>query len=273
MNRRRGNEVLSVARPVNDIIYMSARSWTSITVPIPQPNPTPLYRQVKQILLQRIASGAWRPGDLLPAEPKLGQDLGVSSGTVRKALDELASEHLVTRQQGRGTFVATHTPTSSLFHFFRLVDGQGRRVEPTGRELAREQGPASADERARLQLPPRARVIRLKRLRRADGHGALLESIVVPTRFFPNLHAHPGELPNTLYDLYQHGYGKTVRRVAEWLRALLVEDPETGGLLGLEVGAAVLEIDRIAYTFDDVPVEWRRTLVDTSSLRYVSELT
>jgi len=241
-------------------------------VPTPQPNPTPLYRQVKQILLERIASGVWRPGDLLPAEPRLGQDLGVSPGTVRKALDELEAEHLVTRQQGRGTFVATHTPMSSLFHFFRLVDEQGRRVEPTGRELAREQALASPEERAHLQLPARARVLRLRRLRRADGHGALLESIVVPTRFFPDLRAYPGELPNTLYDLYQRGYGKTVRRVAEWLRAIAVEDPATAGLLGLQVGAAVLEIDRIAYTFDDVPVEWRHSLVDTRSLRYVSEL-
>lgn len=91
-------------------------------IPTLHATPTPLYRQVKQILLQRIASGAWRPGDLVPAEPKLGQELGVSPGTVRKALDELASENLVVRQQGRGTFVATHTPTSSLFHFFRLVD-------------------------------------------------------------------------------------------------------------------------------------------------------
>jgi GntR family transcriptional regulator len=242
-------------------------------LPTLQPNPLPLYRQVKQILLQRIASGVWRPGDLLPAEPKLGQDLGVSPGTVRKALDELAAEHLVTRQQGRGTFVATHTPTSSLFHFFRLVDEQGRRVEPSGRELTREQGPATAEERARLELPARARVVRLLRRRQADGQGVLLESIVVPTRFFPDLSAYPGDLPNTLYDLYQRSYGMTVRRVAEWLRAVAVEDPETAAHLGLEVGAPILEIDRLAYTFDDVPVEWRRSLVDTHTLRYFSELT
>lgn len=234
--------------------------------------PTPLYRQVKQILLQRIASGAWRPGDLVPAEPKLGEELGVSQGTVRKALDELAAENLVVRRQGRGTFVATHTPTSSLFHFFRLVDGEGRRVVPSGRELAREQGVASADERRRLQLPARDKVMRLKRIRWADGGGALLESIVVPTRFFPDLRAHPGELPNTLYDLYQRGYGKTVRRVEEWLRAAALEDPETARHLVLEVGAPVLEIDRIAYTFDDVPVEWRRSIVDTRALRYFIEL-
>lgn len=241
-------------------------------MPPSQPNPTPLYRQVKQILLQRIASGAWRAGDLVPAEPKLGQELGVSSGTVRKALDELAAENLVVRHQGRGTFVATHTPASSLFHFFRIVDQEGRRVVPAGRELERQQGPASGAERERLQLPPRARVMRLRRLRWTDSSGALLESIVVPSRLFPDLQAHPGELPNTLYDLYQKSYGKTVRRVEEWLRAVAVEDPEIAKQLGVGIGTPVLEIDRIAYTFDDVPIEWRRSLIDTRSLRYFSEL-
>lgn len=237
-----------------------------------QPNPTPLYRQVKQILLGRIARGAWRPGELVPAEPKLAQELGVSSGTVRKALDELATENLVVRQQGRGTFVATHTPASSLFHFFRLVDAEGRRVAPAGHELERRQVVASAAERKRLQLPPRAKVMQLRRVRWAEGGGALLESIVVPLRFFPDLHTRPGELPNTLYDLYQRSYGKTVRRVEEWLRAIALEDPEIARHLELAVGAPALEIDRIAYTFDDVPVEWRRSLVDTRSLRYFIEL-
>jgi GntR family transcriptional regulator len=237
-----------------------------------QPNATPLYRQVKQILVQRIASGVWRPGELVPAEPKLGQELGVSPGTVRKALDELEAENLVIRQQGRGTFVTTHTPTSSLFHFFRLVDAKGQRVMPSGRELERRQGLASAAERQRLKLPPRAKVMRFRRVRWADGRGAMLESIAVPTEFFPDLRTYPGELPNTLYDLYQRSYGKTVRRVEEWLSASSVEDPETARHLDLEVGASVLEIDRIDYTFDDVPVEWRRSIVDTRALRYFIEL-
>ena len=237
-----------------------------------QPNAIPLYRQVKQILLQRIASGAWQPGDLVPAEPKLGQELGVSPGTVRKALAALAAEGLVVRQQGRGTFVAAQTPDSALFHFFRLVDLEERRVTPTSRELERSQGPATAEERRRLALRAGARVVRLRRLRHADGGGAIIERIVVPARLFPDLHAFAGELPNTLYDLYQRRYGKTVRRATELLRAIGLDDEDEAALLGLAPGAPVLEIDRIAWTFDDLPIEWRRSLVDTRELRYLSEL-
>jgi GntR family transcriptional regulator len=236
-----------------------------------QANATPLYRQVREIVLQRIARGDWQPGTLLPAEPKLGLELGVSPGTVRKALDELAADNLVVRQQGRGTFVAAQTPDSSLFHFFRLIDRHGQRVTPTSRELGREQGPATQEERRRLALQARARVVRIRRLRQA-GDGAIIERIVVPSGLFPGLYAHQGELPNTLYDLYQRRYGKTVRRASESLCARALDDPEDARLLQLAPGAPVLEIDRLAYSFADLPIEWRRSLVDTSKLRYLSEL-
>jgi GntR family transcriptional regulator len=236
------------------------------------PRLAPLYQQVRQILLQRIASGVWRPGDLLPAEPKLGQELGVSPGTIRKALDELATEKLVVRQQGRGTFVAAQTPDSALFRFFQLVDAAGRRVAPMSRELARTLGTATAEEQRRLTLGPKAPVVRIERLRNTDDHGKLLEFIVVPSTLFPDLHAYSGELPNTLYDLYQRNYGKTIRRASEYLRATTLENPNQAALLDLPDGAPVLEIDRIAYTFNDLPLEWRRSLVDTRYLRYLSEL-
>jgi len=240
--------------------------------PLPaHPNAAPLYRQVREILLQRIARGDWQPGALVPAEPKLGLELGVSPGTVRKALDELAAENLVVRQQGRGTFVAAQTPDSALFHFFRLIDREGRRVTPSSRELGREHGPASPQERQRLALRGRARVTRVRRLRQA-GEGAIIERIVVPSALFADLHEHPGELPNTLYDLYQRRYGKTVRRASETLQAVALDDAEEARLLGLRRGAPVLMIDRIAYSFDDLPIEWRRSLVDTRRLRYLNEL-
>ena len=236
-----------------------------------QPNTTPLYRQVRDIVLQRIARGDWQPGALLPAEPKLAEELGVSPGTVRKALDELAAEKLVVRQQGRGTFVATQTPDSWLFQFFRLVDPNQERVTPTSLELAREQGPATPQEREALELRARARVVRVRRLRHA-GDGAIIERIVVPNALFPGIHGYAGELPNTLYDLFQRDYGRTVRRAVETLGARAVDDPEDARLLGLKPGAAVLEIDRITYSFDDLRIEWRRSLVDTRKLRYLSEL-
>lgn len=234
------------------------------------PSAVPLYRQVKQLLLRRIAAGAWRPGEALPAEPRLGEELGVSAGTVRKALDELTAEGVVQRRQGRGTFVAAQTPDLTLFRFFRLATPAGERVIPTSRELTRATGDATDEEARRLRLTPGDPVLRVDRLRETAG-GRLVERIVVPLALFPGLAEHEGELPNTLYDLYQRRYGRTVRRAEESLRAVAAGAAEAQAL-GLPEGAPALEIDRVAYSFDDLPVEWRRSVVDTRGLRYLSRL-
>ncbi len=237
----------------------------------PGPTFVPLYQQVRDILVHRIASGAWRPGSPLPSEPRLAAELNVSLGTVRKALDELVSGRLVVRQQGRGTFVAEQTPDSALFHFFRVVDAAGERVIPTHRELHRACGPATEEEVARLALAPGSEVLRLRRLRAAGGRTALLEHISIATALVPGLADHEGALPNTLYDLYQQQFGLTIRRASETLRAAAA-DPETADLLGLDAGTPVLQIDRVAYGFEDQPIEWRVSLLDTRHFAYANEI-
>jgi GntR family transcriptional regulator len=80
----------------------------------------PLYAQVRQLLRERIRSGTWRPGQLLPNEFEIADEFGVSQGTARKALDALAQDGLVVRRQGRGTFVVEHTPAHVMFRLFHL---------------------------------------------------------------------------------------------------------------------------------------------------------
>ena len=65
----------------------------------------PLYLQVRDALLERITNGTWKPQMAIPNELELAREMGVSPGTMRKALELLEAEHLVTRRQGRGTFV------------------------------------------------------------------------------------------------------------------------------------------------------------------------
>src|SRR5512144_2178491 len=91
---------------------------------------SPLYRRVKDVLKRRIADGVWAPGAVLPSEGELALDLGVSQGTVRKALDELTAENLVVRRQGKGTFVARHDDARILFQFFKLIPDTGERRFP-----------------------------------------------------------------------------------------------------------------------------------------------
>jgi GntR family transcriptional regulator len=83
----------------------------------PSPTFSPLYRQIKSLLMQRLESGEWRPGEAIPSESELAIRFSVSQGTVRKAIDELAAENLLLRRQGKGTFVASHDDPRAFFRF------------------------------------------------------------------------------------------------------------------------------------------------------------
>ena len=237
--------------------------------PVQTPASSPLYRQVRDILVGRIARGEWRPAQLLPSEPKIALELGVSPGTVRKALDDMAAERLVDRRQGVGTFVASTTDESRLFHFFKLVDAARNRIMPDSREIGREIGPASADERRILRLAKGERTLRAERLRSMNGRDMMIETVVLPLRRFPALADGGGELPTTLYDYYEANFGITIRKVSEFVRAVAATARDAEAL-GIAPGSPLLEIDRHAFTFDSEPVEWRLSRVDCRIAGYLN---
>src|ERR687898_3589230 len=118
----------------------------------------PLYRQAKDVLVGRIAAGSWQPGQILPSEFEIAADLGVSPGTVRKALDEMTAENLLVRRQGRGTFVARHDEARILFQFFKLVGDSGERRFPESRLLRLEAAKADGAAAEKLGIEPGAPV-------------------------------------------------------------------------------------------------------------------
>jgi GntR family transcriptional regulator len=236
------------------------------------PDFRPLYLQVKELLVRRIGAGEWRPGDALPPEPALAEGFGVSQGTVRKALDELAKQNLVVRQQGKGTFVATHTERRALFHFFHLVGDDGARALPGHRLRSVRAGAATAAERARLGLARGAGVIRILRVRLLGGNPAIVERISLPAALFPAMARNPpADLPNELYHHYETAHGVTVARAVERLKAVAA-DADDARQLGLKPGAPLLEIDRVAHALDGRAVEWRRSRCDTARHHYLSEI-
>src|SRR3954462_4863867 len=85
----------------------------------------PLYRQIKALITQSLVSGEWRPGELIPSEMELASRFSVSQGTVRKAIGELAHQNLLVRQQGKGTFVASHSEERNQFPYLRMTPDRG----------------------------------------------------------------------------------------------------------------------------------------------------
>lgn len=234
------------------------------------PQYRPLYRQVYDVLVKRFAAGDWGPAQVLPSEQALAAELGVSQGTVRKALDALAMEKLIQRRQGKGTFVAEHTQESSLFRFFRLAHPNGERAVPTSIEATVRRREAKAAEASKLALRDGAHVVEINRARHVDGEPVVLERIVVPSTLFPGLEKRV-PLPNTLYQLYQREYGHNIVTTEEQLRADAARKEDTRRLK-LRVGAPLLHIERIGIALDGTRVEWRVSRCDTSKLVYAVTL-
>lgn len=232
----------------------------------------PLYREVKRLLTQSLIEGEWPAGAALPSETRLAERYNVSIGTLRKAIDELVAERVVTRHQGRGTFVATHNANRLMFHFFHIVGTDGGKEYPTTRTLAFRRGKAAADEARRLGIDSGAPVLRVRNLLSLAGSPVILDDIVLPQALFADLTEQIlTARDNTIYHLYQTRYGINVLRSSERLSAVLAE-PDAAKLLRVKTGAPLLAINRIARTYHDTPVELRRSLVNTAAHEYASDL-
>jgi GntR family transcriptional regulator len=228
----------------------------------------PLYVQVRERLLERIRSGAWKPGQLIPNEFEIADEFGVSQGTARKAISELAAEGLVVRRQGRGTFVVEHTPAHVLFRFFNIYDASGVPVIPDSRDTRSSVERATPAESKALALAENAAVIRIRRTRMREGVAFITETITLPEALFPGL-AGEDPLPNTLYDMFQKVYGVLLTRTDDRLSAATA-DAETAAILGIARGTPLLRIERIAFSLDDRPIEWRVSLCHLAGGYYLA---
>jgi GntR family transcriptional regulator len=228
----------------------------------------PLYRQVKEQIIESLARNQWRPGELIPSEKQLAARFGVGVSTVRAAIGELAIARVLIRTQGKGTYVAHHNARGSAYRFFNVVSNKGVK-EPFHRELLsirREH--ANSAVASRLQLSSRALVHRLKIRLSASFPRFAYAEIVVPSRLFPGLGAHA--VPDgaaSLYALYQARYGVNIVRVDENFYAVRAGSVVSRAL-DLARDDPVLQIDRIGYTFNDTPVELRTTWVRTTHYHY-----
>ena len=228
----------------------------------------PLYIQIRDLFAAKISAGEWPPGEIIPSEVRLCRQLGVSQGTVRQAIGELVENNVLMRKQGLGTFVAHHDHERDLFHFFHIADRQGHKVLPDSETLSLRRKIAAKKEIEQLRLDEGAGVYVIRRIRKLDGRPTLLETITLPEKPFARLGELQAEhLPNTLYALYEKEFGVTIHRADERLHAVAA-GARDAGLLNIEPGTALLEIERIAYTLNGTPVELRKSLCMTDRHHY-----
>jgi len=234
----------------------------------PLPLDVPLYKEVKRRLTDALTRGEWKPGAAIPAERRLSERFSISVGTVRKAIDELVAEHILIRQQGRGTFVASHNRERELFYFLHVVPQRGPKQYPEVQLESFARGKAERAVAEALRIEPGDAVYRIRNLLRLDAAPVIVDDITLPAQRFAGLTERQfRERRSTIYSLYQEAFGISVVATRERVRALPA-DAATAALLGVGPTTPLLSIRRVAFTYRDAPVEYRVSLVNTARHEY-----
>lgn len=231
----------------------------------------PRYRWIREHLLKLIVDGKLRRGEAIPSEGDMARQFGVSLGTMRKAIDGLVEQHVLVRRQGKHTFVAPRDSATAVRLLFHMVAADDTKELPGfGELLAIDQRPATAYEARRLKRDEGVEIVEMKRTRVFSDGAVMLESVCLPKKLFPQFRKRLGQLrPVLLYEFYEEKYGVGVMNFDERLRAIKASRDDAAAI-GCKPGAALLEIERIAFDYDNAPVEMRVSRCETGQRYYLN---
>ena len=218
---------------------------------------SPLYEQIYQLLRNKIADGQLRPGDLLSSEAELVEQYQVSRATVRQALDELVSDGLIQRKQGRGTFVLPPNVEQGLVRIVSFTEDMRRRgLEPGTKLISAELIPATDLLARHLEIPVDEPLARIERLRLADGEPMSIETSFLVHRYCPGI-LEQDYTSRSLRKMLEERYGLRMSSARQSIRAIMATT-EIASALSVENNAALLFIERISYTEYNLPIEYLR---------------
>jgi GntR family transcriptional regulator len=236
------------------------------------PTFSPLYRQIKVLILQALEEGEWKPGEAIPSEQELAARFSVSQGTVRKAIDEMAAENLLVRKQGKGTYVASHNDPRALFRFLRLAPINGDLSHPQSIPLECWRAKAGQEASRMLSIELGAPITIVRRLLRFGIKPVVIDEIYLPGDVFQGLTLESLQgWTGSIYSLFETRFGLRMIRARESIRAVAA-DRSTAEILNVAEGVPLLSVERVTYTYGDRPVEWRRGLYSTAEHYYLNEL-
>ncbi len=245
-------------------------SFSQLVGGLNEQNRAPLYQQLQRALRDAIEDNRLAADEALPPERELAEEFGISRITVRKALDALVGEGMLTRRQGAGTFVTARSETrveksfSKLSSFSEDMISRGRRPESVW--LSRSAGTVTPEEALTLGLSPGSVVYRFNRIRYADGEPMALEYSTVPGFCL----ASEMSVGESLYEALDQHSARPARALQR-LRAILFTG-ERAKLMGIEDGAPGLLIERRGFLKDGRPVEVTKSYYRGDAYDFVAEL-
>lgn len=269
---------------VSDVQTLSEEKADSTALQVTAPNAnqagatpafSPLYRQIKGLILNSLCSGEWKPGEPISSEVELATRFRVSQGTVRKAIDELAAENLLLRRQGKGTYVATHAEQQVQFRFLKLVPDTGTRGSegPAQRTIIEyRRTRASADVARTLALRSGDQVLQARRVLSFGGIPVILEDIWLPAIPFKGLTSERlADYQGPMYALFETEFNVRMVRAKEKIRAISATQTQAT-LLDVAAKTPLLSVERIAYTYQNEPMELRKGYYRTDTHHYGNDI-
>lgn len=227
--------------------------------PLDRDSAVPMFEQIQERLERAIATGELAAHERIPSERELSARYGVSRMTIRQAIGALARSGALYARSGKGTFVADHKieqPLQRLTSF--TEDMLARGMRPSSRLLEAGRIGAPLEIAEALGVPPGAELVRIRRVRLADGEPLALETAQLPHARCPGILSHD-LASRSLYDILHAEYGISLARARQTIEAATPDDDERR-LLHLPDGVPVLRIRRLTHAADDSPIEFVRSV-------------
>jgi len=236
----------------------------NVNIRIDKNGPTPIYRQIQDVLRERIKSGLLRPYDLIPSENELSKILCVSPMTVRQAMGLLVKDGFAYRERGRGTFVAPPRldhPLTRMIGFSE--DMQARGLHPSHLILQFKELAAPADVAELLQVSEGEPVLFIKRIRHLDGH-----PVGIHETYLRGVQITRADLEKTgsLYQLLQSQ--SVVFEGGQDVIEAISATEEMSELLGVAPKEPLLQVTRVAYALGGTPIELVHAFYRSDFYRY-----
>jgi GntR family transcriptional regulator len=231
----------------------------------------PLYAQVENAILSRIADGAWPPGSRLPSEDSLVQEYAVSRTTIRAAVQTLVQRGLVEIRRGKGTFVTHPKITQELTELTGFVEDMqalGRR--PAAKVLDQQIVAANRRVARQLALPQGAPVVRIQRVRLADCMPLSFDETYLPKELGEKVMADDLDT-EPIFSLLEQKYNTPLVE-AEYRLEAVCADATVATALGIGVGSAIFLIERTSFSTGHRPVDYEKLHYRGDQIRFVTRL-
>lgn len=230
----------------------------------------PLYRSCAIILRQQILDGVWEEGEKLPSENELVQQFGASRITIRQALQLLETEGLITRIQGKGTFIAKKRVEQDLSGIHNYA--QQLKQEGTSPGFIIESNSIIQGNKhicKNLNLDMSEKVYRIKRIKLQDNAPLMYERLFLPCKFAPDLTI------NMLSEVWlstilKEKYGLPITRVKQTIEPIIIGDEEAEKLQ-VPPQSLGLIVDRLSWSGDQV-ILFTRSIVRGDQAKYYIEI-